>query len=140
MTVNDKRHADLRRMLCERRREIQGGLSSRVRDGLAQRTSDARDELERSDARVQGDIDLAVLQVRAQMLTRITEALKRLDTGEYGSCCECAAAISSSRLQALPFAVRCHSCETNRERAHRQSQRSEERRDRISLFSDTTGI
>jgi RNA polymerase-binding transcription factor DksA len=52
-----------------------------------------------SDADVQGDIELALLQMRSETLTRIDEALVRLDAGESGRCVECEREISERRLR-----------------------------------------
>ena len=45
----------------------------------------------------------------------ITEALQRMDRGDYGICQECSAAISLKRLQAIPWALRCVTCEERHE-------------------------
>jgi DnaK suppressor protein len=79
------------------------------------RTIEVGDEVEHSDADIQGDIECGLLGIRAETLTRIDEALVRLDAGEYGSCSQCATEISERRLRALPFAVRCKACEERRE-------------------------
>jgi DnaK suppressor protein len=104
-------------MLTERRRALQNDVEGRVRDGRASRSTDVRDYVEHSDADVQGDIDLAVLQMRAETLTRIDRALARLDAGTYGRCVECKDPIPEPRLRALPFAHRCQACQRRREEA-----------------------
>jgi DnaK suppressor protein len=88
------RHADVRRMLSARRRELQDDLRSRILDGPTDRPK-----------------EVFALRIRAETLTRIDEALLRLDAGHYGSCLECGREISERRLRALPFAVRCQVCE-----------------------------
>ena len=136
MTDTAIRNADLRRMLSERRREVQDEVQSRIRDGRTGRPQEVRDDLEHSDADLQGDIELALLQMRAETLIRIDEALVRLDAGEYGSCFQCGREISERRLRALPFAVRCQACEERREQQHGHVQQLAQRRGGVSLFSD----
>ena len=41
----------------------------------------------------------------------IEAALDRFEHGDYGTCEECEAEISSKRLQAIPWAARCVSCQ-----------------------------
>ena len=53
--------------------------------------------------------------MKAETLTKIDEALRRLEEGTYGYCFECGEEVSESRLRALPFAVRCKDCEEARE-------------------------
>jgi DnaK suppressor protein len=136
MTDTAIRHADLKHILSERRREVQDEIQRRIRDGRTDWSKEVRDELEHSDADIQGDIELSLLQMRAEMLTRIDEALVRLDAGKYGSCFECESEISARRLRALPFAVRCQSCEERREREQGRARRLAQLRGSFSLFPD----
>jgi DnaK suppressor protein len=135
MTDTTKRNADLRHILSERRLELQHDVQRRLRDGRTDRPNEARDDLEHTDAAIQGDIEFALLQMRAETLVRIDEALVRLDAGEYGSCFECAGEIAERRLRALPFAVRCQACEERREQAQADARQLAQRRGSLSLFS-----
>ena len=102
---------------------MQDDVQSRIRDGRTDRPKEVRDVLEHSDADIQGDIEFALLQMRAETLARIDEALVRLDAGKYGSCFECEGEISERRLRALPFAVRCQACEKRREQEQGRARR-----------------
>jgi DnaK suppressor protein len=135
MTEAAIRQADLKHILSARRGEIERDVHGRIRDGRTDRLSDVRDIVEHSDAGIQGDIELALLQMRAETLIRIDEALVRLDAGANGACAECGREISEGRLRALPFAVRCQPCEERRERRQERS-RQRAHRDTFSLFSD----
>ncbi len=115
------RNADLRQMLSNRRGEVQSDVQSRIRDVRTDRSKEVRDEVEDSDAGIHEDIEFALLQMKAETIARIDEALARLDAGEYGRCFECEAEISETRLRALPFAVRCKACQERREQGHRQA-------------------
>jgi DnaK suppressor protein len=136
MTDIAVRNAELRQMLSDRRSALQNDVHSRIRDGRTDRPKEVRDEIEHSDAGMQGDIELSLLQMRADMLSRIEEALVRLDGGKYGSCFECEGEISERRLRALPFAVRCQTCEHRREQEQGRERRLAQRRDSGSLFSN----
>jgi len=129
------RQADRRQILVARRREMQDDVGIRIRHGRTDRPDDVRDDLEISDADVQEEIELAVLQMRAENLTRIDEALVRLDAGESGSCVECGGEIAERRLRALPFAVRCQGCEERREQ-EQGSARQLAQRGRFLLLSE----
>ena len=135
MAKTKKRTADLRRLLKERRQAMQDDVQSRIRSGRSDRPADVGDALEHSDGNVQGDLELALLQMRAATLIRIDEALVRLDAGKYGSCFECAEEISEQRLRALPFAVRCRTCEERREQDQRQARKLDQRGE-SSLFPE----
>lgn len=118
-TMNSDRYEELCTMLEERRREIVGAMQEKMRDvraeGNAAPRQDVRDEAESSAADFQDDIEFALLQMKAETLQRIEEALARLEDGSYGCCDECGEDIAERRLRALPFAVRCRDCEERRE-------------------------
>ena len=116
MTKTNARDAELRDALMSRRQQLLEDVQGRIREEREQRDpTGARDMVDVSDAILQKDIDLALLQMRAATLTRIEEALNRLDGGQYGRCFECAGSIAVARLRALPFAVRCVECERDLE-------------------------
>jgi DnaK suppressor protein len=133
------RSADLRQILIERRRELQDDVQSRIRGGRIDQSNDVGDLVDMSDALVQGGIELALLQLRAETLTRISEALVRLEKGKYGTCLSCGIEITKRRLRALPFAMRCQRCEEKREMAQQGRGRHLALvRNNASLFPDVT--
>lgn len=113
------RHAELKRILEERRREILNEVQEKMRDvravGASGEGQGVLDAAETTEADIQDDIELALIQMKSETLHRIEEALARLDEGTYGYCNECGDEISERRLRALPFAVRCKDCEEARE-------------------------
>ena len=51
---------------------------------------------------------------------RIAEARRALAEGSYGTCKDCGQPIQAERLEAVPEAVRCISCQRRFEGGHRQ--------------------
>jgi len=134
--TDNMRNADLRLMLTSRQQELRDDVLSRMRHGRTDYPNDVRDSIDVSDADVQGDLDLAMLQMRAEALSRIDVALYRLDAGDYGSCVDCKGEIAERRLRALPFAVRCQVCEERREQTQGRAQRHAQRSGAFSLFPE----
>jgi DnaK suppressor protein len=116
--AKSRRAQDIRRLLEQRKRQLnadmQGMMRSVRQERRGERTADEQDVAE-SDTR--GDIDLAVIQMKAETVARIDAALRRLDQGGHGDCVECGEKISIERLTAMPFALRCRECEASREKA-----------------------
>ncbi len=138
MAKTSTRHAGLRRALTNRRRHMQNDVQGRIRDGRNDgRPGGLPDALDASTANFQQAIDMTLLQIKATALTNIDDALGRIDAGQYGSCVECAGAITAERLRALPFAARCLECETRREREQGDSRRIAQRD--ATPFSHLTG-
>ena len=133
------RHAELKRMLEGRRRDILSEVQGRIRDVRAEgsdKPHDVLDQGESSDVDIQEDIEFALIQMKAETLNKIDEALSRLEEGTYGHCFECGDEIAEQRLRALPFAVRCKDCEEARENAENRERQLQSRRGTSSLFLD----
>jgi DnaK suppressor protein len=135
------RGTELKQMLETRRCELQSDLSAKLRDvrensGYEGETLGVLDAAETSDVDLQRDIDIALLEMKAEALGHVQDALARLASGAYGQCAECGAEISQQRLTALPFAQRCRTCEEERETGTRQSRRFAGRQAGVSLFFD----
>ena len=114
MNIDTNRTIELKQMLMARRLELGSIVHSGIRDGRRQ-TRDVGDVEEDSATLHQVDLDMSLLQIRAQTVKRIDEALTRLAADQYGICAVCGLEISERRLRALPFAVRCTRCEDRRE-------------------------
>jgi DnaK suppressor protein len=133
------RYAELKKILEGRRREIMSEVQGKIRDvrseGTTQKLNEVFDAGESSEADIQEDIEFALIQMKAETLQKINEALGRLEEGVYGNCYECGEEISEARLRALPFAVRCKDCEEAREVAQQRERLMAQRRS-SSLFYD----
>ena len=138
--MSDARFDELRGLLEERRREIIGELHHKMRDvrdeNAAAPDQGVRDEAEISEAEIQDDIEFAVLQMKAETLQKVADALQRLERGTFGYCEECGTEIAEGRLRALPFAARCTACEQAREMAIERRHHQDTRRGAVSLFPD----
>jgi len=137
--MTDKtREAQLRALFSERRRELQEDVQRRLRDERTNRSQDAGDEFDHSDATIEKDVAFALLQLKADTLTRIDEAASRLDSGTYGDCSECGEEISLARLKAVPFATRCTSCEEAHEQVHSRLRRVARQDSSLALFEQAS--
>ena len=135
------RYDELKQMLEERQRELVAEVQGKIRgvraDG-AEKPHDVMDQGETSEVDIQEDIEFALIQMKAETLNKINEALARLEEGTYGNCFECGEEIAQPRLRALPFAVRCKDCEEAREMAQ-QRERIQARRGSATLCFDMRG-
>jgi DnaK suppressor protein len=142
--VKTSRYNELKRMLEERRREIHAEVQGKMRDVRTEGTwgpkqTDVVDAVESSENDIQDEIEFALIQMKAETLNKIDEALRRLEEGTYGYCFECGEEISERRLRALPFAVRCKDCEEAREVKQQRERLMAQRRGAASLFIDMQG-
>ncbi len=137
------RYEELKSILEDRRREIVNQVQERMRDvraeGAGATVQGVLDAAESSEADIQDEIEFALIQMKAETLNKIDEALRRLEEGSYGYCFECGEEISERRLRALPFAVRCKDCEEAREVKQQRERLMAQRRGAASLFIDMQG-
>lgn len=113
---DQERYAVLRQMLEERRSEIQGKLRS-ILDTLPEEKAFVRDTEEQSVNDFVREVDFTLMQMKSDTLSKIDEAIHRLETNQYGICTECGTDIAPARLAALPFAERCRDCQERQESA-----------------------
>jgi DnaK suppressor protein len=99
---NRVRRQMLEDLLRERHRTIEARLAARPA---------VADPLDAAQERAEERVRLAVLKRSHKTQERVKEALERLVTGRYGLCAVCQEPITVERLRALPFAVRCLSCQ-----------------------------
>jgi DnaK suppressor protein len=140
-TQERTRYSELKRMLEDRRREIQAEVQGRMRDVRSDgawggKQNEVFDAVESSEADIQDDIEFALIQMKSETLNKINDALTRLEQGDYGNCFDCGSEIAEKRLRALPFAVRCKDCEEAREVAEQRERQMAARRSTSSLFLD----
>jgi DnaK suppressor protein len=114
-TLRTARREDLRQMLESRQAELNEQVQHRIGGLRASGSAEVHGQGEDADADVQRDVDMAMIQLRAETSRQIDAALERIDAGEYGDCVSCGEEIPTKRLQALPFAIRCVKCAGTRE-------------------------
>jgi len=103
-------------MLIELRKLLQGSYE-RARDASAEEfgtdVPDVNDEATRT---INRRIMLEIGDKNFALMTRIDEALERIEEGGYGVCAECEEDIPEPRLELLPYAQYCVKCQDRIER------------------------
>src|ERR1700687_4853278 len=139
--MSGTRYSELKQMLDERRREIHAEVQGKMRGVREEgawggKLNEVLDTVESAEADIQEDIEFALVQMKSETLNKITDALSRLEHGDYGDCFDCGEEIAEKRLRALPFAVRCKDCEEAKEVAEQRERHLASRRGATSLFFD----
>ncbi len=71
------------------------------------------------------DLNYSLTEKESWLVRKIKQALERIDSGSYGYCQECGEKIARARLEALPWADLCRSCQEKLE-AEEQQREAEE--------------
>ena len=87
------RYTELKKMLVERRSELRAEVQGKMRDVRAEgawggKQTEVFDAVESSEADIQEDIELALIQMKSETLNKVHDALSRLEHGDYGYCFE----------------------------------------------------
>jgi DnaK suppressor protein len=108
-------YAELRRRLEEKKQELRGQLDEVQREvredgvGYSNHMADAGTEVF-EQAR-----DLTLAQQMEHSYKNVVYALERFEDGTYGICESCGVRIELARLEAVPEAGYCLSCQSRRE-------------------------
>ena len=110
-----RRRQEILDLLAVRRRDTE----ARYREALARQqsgeTAGDSEGVHGWKASREGGADIAILAALDRTLRQIDAALARAHAGRYGSCAACEEPIPMARLQALPFATHCVSCQARDE-------------------------
>jgi DnaK suppressor protein len=113
MSSQNGRYGSLKRLWEAGSREVQRGLRVLLEGPQDPVEVTAPEELGPNNA--DRELDLALLQLKAKTCRNISEALRRVQRGTFGSCESCGDKIPTARLRALPFALRCRTCQESEE-------------------------
>ena len=84
-------------------------ITANLRRGLETDSKERAKQLDDSQV-----IDALGNEAREE-LEKISLALRRMDSGQYGLCTSCGAAINEKRIEAYPYASECIDCATMEE-------------------------
>jgi len=107
---------NMRQVLVKRRDALHKALAgdlSLLRELSAQPPRDTVDSALES---VNDEISSQLAEVESRELSRVEYALERMCEGHYGECEGCGTNIPMGRLNALPYAIYCITCQREAER------------------------
>lgn len=104
---NSVMHEEKHNYLMELEKTLISRLAGITRDLSSEHSADSAEQVtERENEDV-----LRNLQEETRIeLQQVRSALKRIETGDYGTCTKCGEEISPERLNALPYATFCIRC------------------------------
>lgn len=127
----DERNRVLKDILLAKRealtQAIKQQLGQSLTDEQQRRLEAAMDSGDQALVDLEREMGISLQEMRNRERQMVDEALVSLAEGSYGMCAECGEEISEKRLEALPFARLCISCQSKRElmeKIERSEQRS----------------
>ena len=109
--------SSFRKLLEGRKRDILHEESERTVDTMNSESEEACTPIPTDRAALESDRNF-LLRMRdreRKLLTKISEAVARIDDGSYGNCEECGGDIGIERLKARPVTTLCIACKSAQE-------------------------
>ena len=103
--------AQYRKVLEKKAEEVRHSMSAQKAAQVVARLDIPSDEGDLSQQHHEEWIFLNRNTIDMKLLREISDALHRIDGGTYGICMECEEPISAKRLDAVPWARYCVSCQ-----------------------------
>jgi DnaK suppressor protein len=103
--------AHFRKVLSDRRDELQNRLNAARREKMGSGLAEAKDEGDRATASTSAEVSGAQLAQTESLLKVINAALRRIEEGTFGECLNCGQEIGAKRLEAIPWTRYCLTCQ-----------------------------
>lgn len=117
--VLEKRTEEFRRILFDERKRVMSNARRTLTEEMTVDQDDLPDEMDLASADYNQSLSFRLRGREAHLLSKIEEALERLDDGDYWRCGECDAWIGFRRLRARPVTTLCIVCKENQEHRER---------------------
>jgi DnaK suppressor protein len=110
--------AKYKKLLQEEKQRILNNSKNALKNELALSPDDLPDETDLAASEISQNLVFKLRDRERQLLSKIDEALARMDEGTFGICEDCEEPIEPRRLEARPVSTLCISCKERQE--HRE--------------------
>jgi DnaK suppressor protein len=108
-----------RKLLHLRRQELISEATRTV-DGMTEGREQFPDPTDRASLEDNRNLELRIRDRERKLISKIDEALGRIEDGSYGKCGECGGEIGMERLKARPVTTLCIDCKSLQEAQERK--------------------
>lgn len=103
--INEPQLEQIKKQLMAEANQLQGQKEQRQQMGM----NPDRDD--RAQQFISRERRMALRSVKNERLTQIQKALEKIESGTYGRCEQCGDSIAPGRLEIIPYATSCISCQ-----------------------------
>ncbi len=104
-----------RKLLLEEKERILNNSKNALKNEISLSTDDLPDETDLAASEINQNLVFKLRDRERQLLTKIDEALARMDEGVFGTCEDCEEPIEPRRLEARPVSTMCIACKERQE-------------------------
>jgi len=116
--MDAKTIAKYKKLLLEEKQRILNNSKNALRNELALSPDDLPDETDLAASEITQNLVFKLRDRERQLLSKIDEALSRMEDGTFGTCQDCEEPIEPRRLEARPVSTLCIACKEKQE--HRE--------------------
>ena len=113
--MNKQEKETYRKKLLDKKQEISHSMSEFFNESKEVESGIAQDVVDRAESSYTKEFLLSLSDAEREQLFLIDEALKRLDTDDFGVCQRCRVKLSKKRLSVVPWAPYCVECQEKEE-------------------------
>ncbi len=105
----------IKKHLLEKKQLILDGANEAITSQLVKQKENLPELGDQASAEIDNNFLLRLKGREKKLLTKIDQALERIDKGTFGICEECGQTIGLKRLEARPVTTMCIECKTDQE-------------------------
>jgi len=113
--LNKQERERYKKILLERKREINHQLSEFYSESKEVETGIAQDIGDKAESSYTKEFLLSLSDSERKKIALIDQALKRVETAEFGICQSCGVNINKKRLDVVPWTPLCIACQQKEE-------------------------
>lgn len=119
MTLRREKLESVKGLLLSRREALARDLRQATQDFIEDEPFYA-DSVDQASADVDRTLSMNLKNRERGVLKQIDEALRRIESGDFGKCEQCEEEISEARIKAFPFTTLCIDCKAELESEQRR--------------------
>ena len=112
--VSKKKKEHIKVLLTKRLNDLLEDANKTL-SGMTDQTQNFPDPTDRASMESERNFELRIRDRERKLISKIKDALDRLEAGTYGICEECGENISDERLEARPVTTLCIDCKKKQE-------------------------
>ena len=112
--VSKKNKEHIKDLLTKRLNDLLEDANKTL-SGMTDQTQNFPDPTDRASMESERNFELRIRDRERKLISKIKDALDRLEAGTYGICEECGENISDERLEARPVTTLCIDCKKKQE-------------------------
>lgn len=116
MPMNKKLLDIYRKRLAEKKKDVAEAYNKNKTYGRLTEDEGTQDLADKASSAYTKEFLYSLSNTDREVLQQVDEALARIHRGKFGVCAECGTEINKKRLEAVPWAGLCVSCQSKREK------------------------